>query len=116
MMMSIPLESAIPKRGNEMSKTEVLARLRQLHEDLAAINDNCKHSDQVDEQTIDALGQLITDIGQILDRDQAGSPDASANLFSEEGLVERVQNFESQHPLVGRFLNQVSDLLGNMGI
>ena len=99
-----------------MSKTEVLAKLRLLHEELAAINDNSKLSEQVDEQTIDALGQLITDIGLILDRDQNATHQGSSETFSDEGLVERVQNFESKHPLVGRFLTQVSDLLGNIGI
>jgi hypothetical protein len=98
-----------------MSKTEILVKLRSLHEDLAAINDNRKLAEQVDEQTIDALGQLITDIGLILDRKQTEKTQ-EVTAFSEHDLVERVQNFESKHPLVGRFLTQVSDLLGNMGV
>jgi hypothetical protein len=99
-----------------MSKTEILAKLRNLHEELAAINDDCKLSEQVDEQTIDALGQLITDAGAILDKYQDNfSTEVQTDPIGQD-LVERVQTFESKHPLVGRFLNQVSDLLGNMGV
>lgn len=98
-----------------MSKTEILVKLRNLHEELAAINDDCKISEQVDEATIDALGQLITDAGSILDRYQSNLH-ADIDENATQDLAERVRNFESRHPLVGRFLTQVSDLLGNMGI
>jgi hypothetical protein len=110
------LANEIHKRGNEMTKTEILVKLRNLHEELAAINENCKLSEQVDGATIDALGQIITDAGAILDRYQNGSGSGSSIGNEGETLLERVRSFECEHPLVGRFLNQVSDLLGNMGI
>jgi hypothetical protein len=98
-----------------MTKNEILVKLRNLHEELAAINDDCKTSEQVDEATIDALGQLITDAGLIVDRYQS-NVHPTINEDASQDLAERVRNFEARHPLVGRFLNQVSDLLGNMGI
>ena len=46
-----------------MANTELLMRLRELHEELSSINDDLKAAEQVDEETVDALGQLVTDAG-----------------------------------------------------
>ena len=98
-----------------MSNTEILFKLRDLHEELASINDDLKSAERVDESTIDVLGQLVTDVGVLVDRArQINDPDSNP----EEGhrLVDRIEKFESDHPSVTRFLSQVTDVLGMMGI
>jgi hypothetical protein len=101
-----------------MSKSEILAKLRNLHEELNAINDNCKMSEQVDEETIDALGQLITDAVDMLDHPQmAEVPKGDDQHLFDHGLLkDRIEQFETDHPHVTRFLSQFTDLLAMMGI
>ncbi|MDG1874011.1 MAG: DUF4404 family protein [Mariniblastus sp.] len=99
-----------------MQNTDLLIRLRDLHEELSGINIDLKSPDQVDDETIEVLGQLATDIGGLIDRtnDQANFEAADP---SEQGeLLERVTSFETNHPRVTSFLNQMSDLLAMLGI
>ncbi len=102
-----------------MSQTEILIKLRELHEALAAINQS-PHAEQIDEATIDALGQLITDAGSIVDQHREQSSglvsDSNPPLMTHDDLLSRIQRFDSKHPRVGQFLSQVTDLLGMMGI
>lgn len=98
-----------------MSNSEILIKLRNLHEALAAINNNHKLAQQVDEETIDALGQLVTDAGAILDRQKLA--DETADTQTEgQALLERIRRFETDHPGVTRLLSQVTDVLAMMGI
>lgn len=98
-----------------MSNTELLIRLRDLHEELAVINDDLKNTDSVDEQTIDALGQLVTDVSQLVDqtKDVMG-PDNEEN--ENHDLLDQIMRFETEHPRVIKFLSQMTDLLAMMGI
>ncbi len=98
-----------------MSNTELLVRLRDLHEELAAINDNLKLVEYVDDDTIDALGQLVTDACDLVDQANDTNED-EAVLPERHDLLDRVMRFETQHPRVTRFLSQITDVLAMMGI
>lgn len=99
-----------------MSNNELLIKLRDLHEQLAGINLDLRPNECVDDETIDALGQLVTDVGSLVDRAkhvvEADEPKESEN--SE--LVDRVRQFESEHPRVTSFLSQMTDVLAMLGI
>lgn len=103
-----------------MANTEMLARLRDMHQQLEAINDDQQLPDKVDDETVEALGQLVTDVGNILDSmSQKTNTDDQPPAIGEDDendLRDRILQLESDHPRVAQFLNQFSDLLGNMGI
>lgn len=98
-----------------MSHTEILRRLRQLHEELVDINDNLRGQTEVDELTVNALGDLVTDINLLLDQARE-SKQAPEELPIYEQIVNRLQTFETQHPRVSEFVFQLGDLLGMLGI
>lgn len=97
-----------------MPKTELLVRLRELHEELSSINDDLRSADQVDEESIDALGQLVTDVSGLVD--QAREVNSIEDSAGHHDLLDRISQFETQHPRVTGFLSQVTDLLAMMGI
>lgn len=97
-----------------MPNTQLLLKLRELHEELSEINDDLKSSDQIDEETIDALGELVGDVSEIVD--QAKVTANTQGLENHYDLVDRIMQFESKHPRVTRFLSQVTDLLAMIGI
>jgi hypothetical protein len=98
-----------------MSNTELLIRLRDLHEELVLINSELQSSGQVDEDTIDALGQLVSDASQLIDRIRdGGEPEEQAS--DHQDLLDKIQKFDSEHPGVKRFLHQMTDLLTMIGI
>ena len=90
-------------------------RLRELHEELSAINDDLKTAEQVDEETVDALGQLVTDAGGLVDQAKAANTPTEVVPENHE-LLDQVMKFETEHPRVIRFLSQLTDLLAMMGI
>lgn len=97
-----------------MSNTELLVRLRDLHEELSSINDDLKSADRVEEETIDALGQLVTDVNDLVDSaNQEDLPDEPQLQPSE--VLDRIERFESEHPRVTLFLSQVTDVLAMIG-
>ncbi len=101
-----------------MANAELLIRLRDLHEELSAINDDMKYEDSVDTETIDALGQLVTDVGGLVDQAKSVTEEdgVSEELGERHEVLDRVMKFESKHPRVVNFLSQVTDLLAMMGI
>ncbi|MEZ6094350.1 MAG: DUF4404 family protein [Pirellulaceae bacterium] len=100
-----------------MEKSEVLVRLRQLHEELSAINEDLRSSEEVDETTIDALGQLVSDVSDMLDNANTTlANDSGAATDKNSEIMDRVLTFETQHPRITKFLSEVTDLLGMMGI
>lgn len=96
-----------------MANPELLIKLRELHDILVGINDDLKPSERVDDSTIDALGQLVTDLGELADK---------MATFDEEpdhehrALVDRINTFDARHPRVTQFLNQLADALSMIGI
>jgi hypothetical protein len=101
-------------RSRLMSNTEVLIKLRDLHEELVVINDDLKTTDPVDEDTVDALGQLVTDVVALLDRTK--EVPAAQPIDEKYELLDRVMKFKSDHPRVHRMLSQVSDVLLMIGL
>lgn len=100
-----------------MSNTELLVRLRQLHEELSAINLGQEKANLVDEETVDALGDLVSDASQLIDKVKASELAESLPLGEEHNLLtERLLEFDQQHPRVREFLTQMTDLLAMMGI
>ena len=98
-----------------MSNTDLLVRLRELHEELSTINDDLKSSESIDEEMIDALGQLVTDAGVLVDQARE-SRDRGDDIPARHDLIERIMQFESGHPRVTRFLSQLTDMLVMLGI
>lgn len=102
-----------------MTNNQLLIRLRDLHEELSAINTDLKTTDQIDEATIDALGQLVTDASALVDQAKAlPSETIETEAIKEEhqDLLDRIINFENQHPRVSNFLTQMTDFLAMIGI
>lgn len=98
-----------------MTNTELLVRLRDLHEELSGINIDLDAGSHVDEATIDALGQLVTDVSQLVD--QAKIELEKERLVEEHrNLFARIKRFDDEHPRVRQFLTQMTDLLAMIGI
>lgn len=98
-----------------MANTELLVKLRALHEDLASINDDLDSTNQIDEPTIDALGDLVTDISELIDHTKSATTRGLSN-HEHQDFLDRVMEFEASHPRVTQFLSQVTDMLAMMGI
>lgn len=97
-----------------MTNTDLLIRLRELHAELSTMNDDLNSTETVDEETIDALGQLITDVNGLVDHARENNEEMDASEHND--VLDRITRFETQHPRVTTFLSQVTDLLAMMGI
>lgn len=97
-----------------MTNTDLLIRLRDLHEELSTMNDDLSSPEAVDEETIDALGQLITDVNVLVD--QARETNRVQDEAQHNDVLDRITRFETHHPRVTTFLSQVTDILAMMGI
>lgn len=97
-----------------MTNTDLLIRLRELHQELSTMNDGLDTSEPVDDETIEALGQLITDVNVMVD--QARDTNTNEEEPDHSDMLDRVSKFETRHPRVTSFLSQVTDILAMMGI
>lgn len=97
-----------------MSNSEILTKLRQLHEELTEINEDLRAADEVDGQTVDALGALVSDVTVLVDRARELEQEPDSESLREE-LMDRVTQFECEHPSVTRFLTEVGDVLARIG-
>ena len=70
--------------------------------------------DRIDEETREALGQLVTDVGAIMDHDRSAGD--VEDLTERHALLDRIMKFETDHPRVTRFLSQITDVLVLLGI
>ncbi|MDB4671466.1 DUF4404 family protein [Pirellulaceae bacterium] len=99
-----------------MHATEILIRLRHLHSDLAVINDGLKEVNEVDFKTIDALGQLATDIGAVLDSVRYG-PNIETNKPKKPfEVMDQINQFKANHPRVENILLKLRQILMLIGI
>lgn len=98
-----------------MSPNQALKKLRELHDELVGLNDDLKPSERVDEQTIDALGQLVTDLGDLVENFKDAGPSDEC-LEQKNSLAKQIESFEARHPRVTQFLSQVTDFLAMIGI
>lgn len=98
-----------------MPNTALLNKLRELHEQLAEINNDLGHVDQIDDETLNALEEMVAEAGQIVDQANVliQPQDDSAKPHD---LNARIEQFETRHPRVTSFLSQLTDLLAMMGI
>lgn len=97
-----------------MSNSEILSKLRELHEQLIGINEDLRAADEVDEATVEALGALVSDVTVLVDRTRELESDQEGDSLREE-LLDRVTQFECQHPSITRFLSEVGDVLARIG-
>lgn len=93
-----------------MSKNELLIRLRELHEELESINEDLQGDEPVDDQTIDQLGEMVSEMSEIVDLSRVGSQHSSVSRKHCE-LLNRIQEFDNGHPRVIHFLSQLAHLL-----
>ncbi len=98
-----------------MSDPKLINRLNELHEELSSINDGLDKHEHVDGETIDALQQLVADAGRLIEAGQSESEETE-EADDNHGLMDRIVEFDREHPRVTWFLNQISDMLGMMGI
>ena len=98
-----------------MTSTDLLERLRDLHEQLSSINVDAEKDDRVDEETIEALGQLVTEVGELVDKASMATDEMEV-ADEQQDLFDRVVQFNNEHPRVSQFLTRTTDLLAMMGI
>ena len=99
-----------------MAKSELLKQLRELNEELELLNERLSSENRVDDATIDALGQFVTDIGELVDHTNDILVDDLPIKEQHQGIADRIEQFESEHPQVTNFLSRLTDMLGMMGI
>lgn len=99
-----------------MPNTKLLIRLRDLHEELALINDDLETVETIDDETIDALGQLVTDVGSLVDKAKHADIEDTTHHTEHQDLLDRISEFNTRHPKVSKFLTQMTDILAMMGI
>lgn len=99
-----------------MTKTELLVRLRDLHEELSGINIDLEPNEHVDDDTIEALGELVTDVATLVDQAKLAVANEEEVPLDHKGVIDRIVDFDQNHPRVSRFLSQMTDLLAMMGI
>ena len=100
----------------QSSKSDLLARLRDLHEEFELLNENLKEGEHLDDETVNALGQLVNDVGTLVDRRNPVPEEDEPPIEEHHDLLDRIMQFETEHPQAVRFLSQVTDMLAMMGI
>lgn len=93
-----------------MARPQTLSRLRELHDELVAINEELASRGDVELQVIEVLGQLVTDVNVLCDKyEKSGehSPDSVEHL----ALADRIKCLESSHPRFSKFLSQITEVL-----
>ena len=100
-----------------MSNSSLLTKLEGLNQELAAIRRELE-SEEVDEQTVEALGQLVTDVSKLVDRANATAESTAEQQepVEHEHISDQIRKLETDHPRVTRFLSELTDLLGMIGI
>ena len=91
-----------------MANTELLIRLRDLNDELDSINDNLKSAEHVADETIDELGQLVTDASDLID--QTNDSGIGESIARNE-LLDRINQFECDHERVTGFLTQLIEMM-----
>ena len=99
-----------------MANTELLNRLRDLHKELADINDEMVSAQQIDDDTASALGDIVQDVGKLVSRSNEVRTASEESDEDHSELHDRIIQFEVDHPQVTSFLTQISEILAMMGI
>lgn len=81
-------------------------RLEQLHRELAQVK-------EVDSETLESLQRLSADFRRLLENPKSGKTDTPSEAIS---IREQIEQLNSSHPLVVRFVSQVTEGLASLGI
>lgn len=87
---------------------------KQLLEQLAALHRELRDARDLDKPVMEALLQIAGDIRGLVEK--SGDAPAATDLEKHSFLSEQVEKFETNHPVATRFLAQLTDLLGSIGI
>ncbi len=95
------------------SHDELHATITRLHEELATA--------EIDDATASELRAAIADIQEALQRRRDDASTAPSRTPEGDGaasdsLAEAARAFESSHPIISRTVNQIVDMLAQMGI
>lgn len=86
----------------------------ELRKLLAEIRDELEHTDTEDKRERGILGELITDIQELLDRPKRDSMQAEESMLGRlEGAIE---DLEADHPTLTSALSNLLAALSNAGI
>ncbi len=89
-----------------MANELLLQRLERLHQELANVK-------EVDSQTIESLQRLNADFRRLLESPKSDETDTPSEASS---IREQIEQLNSAHPLVVRFVSQVTEGLASLGI
>lgn len=89
-----------------MASEMMTQRLDQLHRELLAIK-------EVDPQTLESLQLIAVDIRNLLEKRDEPITRQESEVSS---IRDQIEKLESEHPLVTRFLSQMTDFLAQLGI
>ncbi len=92
-----------------MEKKELLTRLESLQQELLEQAD-------VDQNTLDDLGTLVTTMNSLVEHHSSANRNSKETASLRHRLVNQIEQFETNHPFVTKFLSQMTDFLGMMGI
>jgi predicted nuclease with TOPRIM domain len=97
-----------------MSDQEMSERLNELHLQFEDLRSELESTDHIDAKTVAALNQLLQDASQVSRRAQELKSGEVPVHHNE--IMDRVREFDSEHPGISRFLTQMTDFLGMLGI
>ena len=89
-----------------MANELLLQRLERLHQELANVK-------EVDSRTIESLERLNADFRRLLESPKSDETDTPSEVTS---IREQIEQLNSAHPLVVRFVSQVTEGLASLGI
>ncbi len=89
-----------------MANELLLQRLERLHQELANVK-------EVDSRTIESLERLNADFRRLLESPKSDETDTPTEASS---IREQIEQLNSAHPLVVRFVSQVTEGLASLGI
>ncbi|HMO14250.1 MAG TPA: hypothetical protein PKD64_10865 [Pirellulaceae bacterium] len=103
------------------SKTAILSRLREFHDELSLIDSDRRFRDQVDDQTVDAIGSLLSDLTDLVDpalpedAEHPADPHKQMRLIIAE-LMDRTTQIHTQHAKVRNLLDKVITFLQSIAM
>jgi len=87
----------------------------ELNQALSQLRASLANPESLDEQTRESLGQLVDDIGRVLNEPTSGQSD-SEGLSLSERLQDWIEKREAEHPEWTNALSMIAERLADMGI
>ncbi len=91
------------------TRKKLLAGLAELHNEL-------KDAQDLEKPVMDALLEVAADIRALAERRDSEGAGLAGDVEQHSFLSEQVAKFETNHPAATRFLSQLTELLGSIGI